>query len=338
MGNSQEVIPWDYIDGKTIVVTGASGLVGGAVLRSLLGRNDTAHSGITVIVPVRSTSRLDDCILERTDVEPMLWDAIDGLIPEIESCDGIIHCAAPTSSGYFIRRPVETIKSIFGGTLAMLEVAKKNSASMVYVSSMEVYGDQSRSNPIVESEGGALNAMSLRSSYPQAKQLAETLCASYAAEYGLRITVARLAQTFGAGVSKEDKRIFAHIARSVLNGENVKLATSGEKSNMYVSIDDAVAALLLLLSKGKSGEAYNVANEMTYCSIRQMAEMVIEVFGRRNQRVIVNADPSSAVQYPAASQLALSTQKLCSLGWRPSKGLKDMYSELFTGWTGGRCV
>ena len=133
---------------------------------------------------------------------------------------------------------------------------------MVLASTLEVYGtvtDDRR--PLTEDMQGYLDPMATRSSYPLAKRAAEALCHNYADEYGVHVKVARLAQTFGAGVNGNDNRVFAQFARSVMKNENIILHTTGELSRCYCYTIDAVMAMLYILLRGKDGEAYNIANE-----------------------------------------------------------------------------
>lgn len=325
-------IPWDHLDNKVILVTGATGLVGKAVVTTLLERNDSSGSSIRVILPVRDLDRLPKEYETRSDVTACVWDASDVNKSIRQPCNYIVHCAAPTSSRYFVEHPVETIQAILNGTLSMLETARYSNARMVFVSSMEVYGELSSNNPITEDCGGPIDSMIVRSSYPQAKQLAETLCASYAAEYSTEVCVARLAQTFGFGVPSSDGRVFSQFAKSSLQGADIVLHTAGTKRNTYVAIDDAVAALLLLAARGVPGTAYNVANEATYCSIREMAEMVVNKFGNGSTKVVIEEDSAAAALYPKPTQQLLDTSRICDLGWRPTMGLEEMYEELLRGW------
>ena len=333
-------VPWEDFEGSTVVVTGATGLVGGAVAHALLEHNGrvgiAAKDRIRVVVPARSEQRVRERFGKRDDVHFVEWDAALGEVPDLSAigaCDFVIHCAAPTASAFFVERPVETIEAIIGGTRSMLLLAGRAHARMVLASSMEVYGALTGDAPLDESLVGPLDSMSVRSSYPQAKQLAETLLAAHVTEYGTRACVARLAQTFGAGVSADDRRVFAHIVRTALAGKDVRLATAGTKSNMYVATPDAVSALLLLAARGDAGCAYNVANEETFCSVRGMAEQVVGRFGAPGARVIVGTDAAAGGKYPPATQMRLDVGRLRALGWRPTMGLMDMYDELVASWS-----
>lgn len=323
-------VPWDELADKTIVVTGATGLVGGMVARALVAYGAAHDKGVRVVLPVRNLDKARAQFGDAADVELVLWDATSGAVPNVSTCDYIIHCASNTDSRRMVEYPVDTVLATVEGTRSMLELARATGARLCFVSSMEVYGAGSR-EPLAESCGGALDAMSVRSSYPQAKQLAETLCASYAKQYGVAACVARLAQSFGPGIAATDRRVFAEFARCCREGRDIHLLTDGSKSNMYVYTADAVRALLLLVARGASGEAYNVANEATFYSIWEMAHMVAQQFGTTTQvtRVI---DKEAAGRYAVSGRIWMDTSKLRALGWAPTADLPTMYARMMADW------
>lgn len=159
-------------------------------------------------------------------------------IPEIkENIDYIIHCASPTASSFFIEYPVETIKTAVQGTINVLELAKeKKIKGMVYLSSMELYGKIEKDEFVSESELGYIDPLNIRSCYPESKRMCENLCACYAAEYEVPVYQVRLAQTFGPGISYEDKRVFAMMARKAIEGKDIILQTKGTSKHITTPI------------------------------------------------------------------------------------------------------
>ena len=326
-----ESVPWSVFEDATVVVTGATGLVGGMVVRALHRRCEMAVGPAKLVLPVRNLEKARAQYESCPNVELVEWDAVSGEVPHMAGdCDYVVHCASNTDSRLMVEKPVDTIEATVEGTRVMLELTRSAGARMCFVSSMEVYGSGS-SDPLDETRGGELDAMSVRSSYPQAKQLAETLCASYASQYGVRVCVARLAQSFGPGIANTDRRVFAEFARCCERGEDIVLLTDGSKSNMYVYTADAVAALLLLVACGEPGEAYNVANEQTYCSIWEMANMAAKAFGPHT-KVTRAQDSEAAKRFAVAGCLRLNTSKIRSLGWEPKVGLEDMYRRMMADW------
>lgn len=322
-------VPWGELDGKTVAVTGGTGLIGGFLVDALLERAHSFGEDIRVVLLARDPKRA----LERFRSErcsAVHWDASGPTVPSVDA-DYVIHLACDTSSDGFLNRPVETISTVVDGAKSMLEYARTTGVRVCLASTMEVYASGGP-NPLTEDAGGALNAMNPRNSYPEAKQLSEALAAAYAAEYGVVACVARLCQTFGVGVRRDDGRVFAEFARRCLAGEDIVLLTPGEKRNMYLSVQDAALALILLALKGEAGLAYNVANESTFCSVREMAEAVAERFGGGRTGVRVEVDPEAARRFRAPGSIKQDTSRLRALGWAPTGDLMDIYGQMIAGW------
>ena len=244
--------------------------------------------------------------------------------------DYIIHAASQTSSKAFVNQPVETINTAIKGTAAVLEFARVNKVkSFVYLSSMEVYGSPDNDEKISEEYGTNLDTMKVRSCYPESKRMCENLCVSYFSEYGVPVKIIRLTQTFGEGVEYNDGRVFAEFARCAIEGRDIILKTKGETKRNYLYLDDAVDAVFTVLLKGENGNAYNAANEDTYCSIYDMAKLVSErCAGNKIKVVICEQQDISKFGYAPALKMNLSTEKLKRLGWQAKTNLEDMFHIL----------
>lgn len=248
-----------------------------------------------------------------------------------DSFDYIIHCASETKSKNMIDFPVETSIGIVDGTKNVLELAKRcRVKSMVFLSSMEVYGsaDTFGCRRICEDELGHVDLFNVRSCYPMAKRMAESLCYYYFMEYGLPVKIARLAQTFGKGVPKNDNRVFAQFAKSVINNSDIILNTDGMSMGNYCDISDTIHAIMILLERGTDGESYNVVNEDSTMTIREMAELVANDIAQGSIKVVVNGFVPNQFGYASQTKLRLSGKKMSDLGWKPKKTLKQMYLDL----------
>ena len=192
-------------DNSSVLVTGATGLIGSLIVKALAYHNKLKGKAVKIIALVRNTEK----------AQAVFGDMInDGLISLAhgdvtsplkieEDIDYIIHDASATSSRFFVEKPVETIFTALSGTKNVLELAKeKNVKKVVYLSSLEVYGVPDGSKEYIsEKDFGYIDPVQVRSSYSEGKRMAECICASYASEYGVPVAIARLSQTFGAGVS-----------------------------------------------------------------------------------------------------------------------------------------
>lgn len=334
-GSNAEFISWERFSGKTFFITGATGLIGYTLASLLLYHSAEKKSGIRVIALVRDMEKA------RRQFGGQLADGapiefVEGAVEDFDAgriaqkIDYVIHGACPTASAFFTEHPVETIRTIVNGTDNMLRLCvEKRVQAAVFLSSMEVYGEVSGREKLAEESLGKIDLLNPRSSYPEAKRLAENLCACYASEFGLDVKSVRLAQTFGPGVRYEDSRVFAYMMRCALEDKNIELKTSGTKENPYLYTMDAATAILTVLAKGERGCSYNAANEETYCSVREMGEVVLNVFGKPGLKVLVNVgDPGGVRKYPPESSMNLSSEKLQGLDWEPHNGLQDMYARM----------
>lgn len=327
------IVPWNELRGRTVFITGATGLIGYTLVSALLQYNLERGGNIRVIAMVRDRKKAEGKYaqwLTASGTQPVFLEGTAEDEPEVSGIvDYIVHCACPTDSAYFAEHPAETIGAIYTGAKYVLELARKKAVQgIVFLSSMEVYGEVKIRQKLSEGDLGYIDLTSPRSSYPEGKRLAENLCCAYAAEYGVPVTIVRLAQTFGPGVDRSDGRVFAYMARCALAGENIRLNTDGTKENMYLYTMDAVSAILLLLVKGKRGSAYNAANERTYCSIREMAELVAKMLGRGSIEVEINVGQRDLEKYRPDGYCRLDVSKLTELGWNAYTGLAEMYRRM----------
>lgn len=317
-------IPWDKLRNSTIFVTGATGLIGTGIVNSLYYANKEKNLNLKLVALVRNIRKAEERL------ENILNDGVlsfvQGNVEELpnidEDIDYIIHGASQTASKEFVNHAVETINTAVTGTKNLLELAKaKNIKGFVYMSSMEVYGYPEKGHHVTEDEIGTFTSLNLRNSYPISKIMCESLCCAYASEYGVPARIVRLTQTFGPGVHQDDNRIFAYFGRCIKEKKNIVLKTAGETERCYLYTIDAVTAILTILLKGNDGEAYNAADESTYCSIAEMAEKVASENGIE---VEYDIQPPAANGFPETLYMYLDTSKIQDLGWRPLGGGKTI--------------
>lgn len=315
---------------KSILITGATGLVGSILTRFFLYSNEKVNLNVKVYALIRNKQKADRIFknYSQKNLHYVFADLERDTVKLHGSIDYVVHAAAITNSKLLIQSPVDALEIAVNGTEKILKIAnKKNVQSMVYLSSMEVYGQPDSSKKTTEDELGYIDLSNPRSGYPESKRLCEAMCTAYASQYNLNVKVARLAQTFGAGVLPGENRVFAQFARSVINGENIILHTEGNSEGNYVYISDAISAILFLLLNGEKGQAYNVVNEQNHMSIKQMANLVVKNFGSDGQRVVINI-PNTNMGYAPEVHMQLSGQKLIDLGWSPVYNLVDSYNRL----------
>lgn len=318
--NDVDFINWDLLKNKTIFLTGATGLVGAAIVNTLNYINAQRNLNLHILALVRNKARAEERFNAISDdFLQFVVGTVEDMPSFSEDVDFIIHGASQTASKEFVVHAVETIDTAIMGTKKVLELAReKKPTSVVYLSSMEVYGYPEKGHKVKEHEIGSFTPLILRNSYPIGKITCETMCCAYAKEYGVPAKIVRLTQTFGPGVNYNDTRIFAYFGRCVKEKTDIILKTKGETERCYLYTSDAVTAILTVLLKGENGNAYNAANEETYCSIAEMAEKVAKEGGIK---VVYDIQPPEKNGFPETLYMYLDTEALKNLGWSPIGGV-----------------
>lgn len=335
-----QTIEWESMRNTTVLITGVTGLVGSQMVRALLAVNRIRGLQMRIIGIARSRDKVETIygpLLSREDLVILYEDIMSGTFAEdvlasVSHVDYIIHGAAVTASRFMVEHPVQTIMTAIEGTQHLLDLGVQAGAgSFVYLSSMEAYGDMSIYGEGVlatEDRLGYVDPQRVRSDYPESKRMCENLCTAYCNEFGLPVRVARLSQTFGAGILPWEGRVFAQFARSAIEGSDIVLHTRGLSEGNYCYTRDVILGLLTILLAGMPGEAYNVVNEHTHMTIAQMAEVVSQTLGEGRTRVVFDIPEGNCYGYAADVQLHLDAGKLRGLGWTPTVDLPEMYQRL----------
>lgn len=314
---------------SNILITGSTGLIGSLLVKGFLYANQLYKTNNQVYALARNPEKFLDVFNDFKDRKDLIFikNNITESININEKIDFVFHTACVTTSNEMISHPVELINGSVSGTLNLLNFSKDHKAkAVVYLSSMEAYGVVNVLNrKIKESELGYLDLNYIRNCYPESKRLCEILCSSYSCEYKLNVIIARLTQTFGAGVNLNDNRIFALIAKNAILKQDIVLKTLGKSAHDYCYTTDAISALLLLAKKGGSGECYNVSNNKNFSSIFDMATKVL---GKYYPEGKVITEISDTNMFSKDSIISLDTQKIEKLGWKPKINLIEMYDKL----------
>lgn len=323
-------LPWEALDGRHILVTGASGFIGGHVVEALVWRNrQRPQAKLHLYALARDLQKLHrrmPWVDIPGEVTPIIQDVTVPCDLEV-SVDFIIHAASPASPKDYLQKPVDTIRANTEGTRELLELARAANARLLFLSSGAVYGDNpGHTGAIAEGDFGSEDPLGPRACYGESKRLAETLCRAYYSQYGVDTRIARISHCYGPGMRLDDGRAISDLLADVLNDRDIELDSDGSASRPFCYISDTVLGLFHILLRGTAGHAYNVG-ETQEVSILELAERLIATAGKAGQlRVLPKARKGPA---PAARSAGhFSIEKIRALGWAPLTPLDAGLSRL----------
>lgn len=312
--------PWSRLDGKNVLVTGATGLLGSFLTDMLMSNPEKKYN-------VWICSRNEAGARSRF---PQWWndksfhffrqDVTEPFVADVDF-NFIFHTAGNSFPAAFAKDPVGTLKGAVIGTENLLNYSLcHNLDRFLYVSSGEVYGDGSL-QAWREQDSGYVDVTSPRACYPTAKRAAENLCACYHSQYGLDITIVRPSHIYGATFTNSDNRAYAQFIRNVIAGQDIVLKSDGSQKRGYCYVADCVSAMLFVLFYGEAGQAYNISNDNSFVSIREFAEYVART---ESKEVILDIPEANEKKgYSTLQYTKLDNSKLRSLGWKAETSIDE---------------
>lgn len=312
------------IFGKSILITGGTGLICSSVVDVLLYLNKEENADINILLAGRSKDRTASRFYEAVegkDYRFCFYDATKNQNLEIET-DLIIHGASNANPAIYIKEPVETMLANIIGLNNLLSMAVRVKGKRVlYISSSEVYGNIDENRPYKEGDYGFVDILNMRASYPCAKRAAETLCVAYGNEYGLETVIVRPGHIYGSAITNTDTRASAEFTRNAVSGEYIVMKSTGMQLRSYCYSLDCASAILSVLINGESGSAYNISNKNSICTISDIAKELAECSD--GNVIFQKATEQERKGYNFMSNSSLDSEKLEALGWRAMFDLKQ---------------
>lgn len=320
-----ENLPWKILSGANILVVGATGLIGSCLVEMLMLNPSRDYK---VFAGGRNEDRAKGLFGAFWDSQDFAFVRLDVSVPLDMDVrfDYIIDAASNASPNFFAEYPVEVIQSNVLGVSNLIRYGLLHGMKrFLYVSSGEVYG-QGDGRVFTEDYSGYVDCMHPRSCYPSSKRAAETLCVSYASEYGADVVIVRPCHIYGPNYTESDNRVYAQFLRNALRGEDIILKSDGLQYRSWCYVVDCARALLFVLLKGKSCEAYNIADPNSNISIRELAHLVAKTVGRNV--VFQVPEVQEAKMFNPVVKSVYSIEKMRALGWSPRASIEQRIKEI----------
>ena len=323
-------LPWEDLRGKTILITGGTGLIGSFLIDVLAA----ADIGCKVLLFGRSEEKARTRFAEYWDaglIEFVKWDAAGGIVEPLNtrnkrkdgesgSIDYVLHLASNTHPVAYATDPIGTITTnviTLNNLLAL--AAERNAKRFLFASSNEIYGENRGDVELFDEKYcGYIDCNTLRAGYSESKRCGEALCQAYIRQKGLDCVIARLTRTYGPTMLPTDTKAISQFFKNALQGEDIVLKSEGKQYYSYQYVADSVSGLLTVLLKGACGEAYNIADESGDITLRDLAALIAAQVGRKV--VLDLPDAVEAAGFSKATKARLDGNKLRMLGWRPAFG------------------
>ena len=318
-----DVLPeLNELSGKNVMITGCTGLVCSAVVDVFARWNRTHNEKITILAAARSKNTVERRFFPHTVEKWFVYIPYDATSVENAlncPCDYVIHGASNASPNKIVKEPVETMMSNIMGIKQLLDYAKNwNIKRVLYISSSEVYGRKDNNDPFKSDEYGYIDVLNVRNSYSISKRAAETLCVSYADEYGVESVIIRPGHIYGPTAIKTDNRVSSAWAYAVARGENIVMKSDGSQIRSYCYCLDCASAIIKIMICGENRRAYNISNPNSIRSIRDIAEIMSKE--AETELIIEFPTDEERKGFNPMGNSSLDSKELFGLGW---KGIFD---------------
>jgi nucleoside-diphosphate-sugar epimerase len=323
-------ILWSELEGKSILITGAGGLICSVLVDALLFHNEVSQLYIDIWILGRSEVILKERFGKYFDKKYFHYiiQDVSQKIRIASPIDYIIHGAGKGDPHSFITDAVGVMNANYMGMYQVLELAKeKSTKKVIYISSGEVYGileplkRKDMQKGISEDEYGYIDILNARACYASSKKASETLCVAYSKQHHIEVSIARPCHTYGASMLENDNRVIGELLRNALKKNDFVLKSQGKQNRSYCYVSDTCTALLYILLAGSNGAAYNIANRNSVLTIRELAEIVAKKVGTEVLYESPNEEDNKGCSN--INEAVLNSYELEKLGWRPIYGILE---------------
>ena len=329
---TDENLPWEKFKNKSIIISGANGLLPAYMIETFLYLNEKRGLRTKIIGLARNEERAKirfRSYSRRNDFQLMIQD-ISQPFSLSEKVDFIIHAASQASPKYYGIDPVGTLSANILGTHQLLEIAKQqNIENFLYFSSGEIYGEVSEKNiPTKEHDYGYIDPIQVRSCYAESKRMGENMCIAYAHQFGLSVMIVRPFHIYGPGIKLDDGRVFSDFVANIVNEKDIIIRSKGSAIRAFCYIADATIGFFTVLLNGKNSEAYNIGNPACSISILELANRLTALFPEKKLKIIQeNRLPQLDYIESKISFSCPDITKAVNLGWQPKTSIEEGFSK-----------
>lgn len=315
------ILPWHILEGKSILISGATGMIGSFLIHVLMKRPERIRVIAVGRNPQTATERFRDYM--ESDAFAFIAHDINSPLYDLGSVDYVIHAASNTHPIAYATDPIGTVITNIIGTKNMLDYAiHHDTKRFLFASSVEVYGEnRGDTEYFKEDYCGYIDCNTIRAGYPESKRAGEALCQAYKAQMGIEIVIGRLSRTYGPTMLDSDTKAISQFIKKGTKREDIVLKSEGTQFYSYSYVADSVSGLLTILLNGANGEAYNIADKNSDISLKDMAELIADHVGTKVVYEI--PDAKEAVGYSKATKALLCAEKLQMLGWKGHWDIKN---------------
>lgn len=312
-------LPWERLNNKTILLSGATGMICSFLIDVLMFRNEAFQMGCSILALTRDPEKavLRATTAWRDAVQFVQCDLNNGIPPISYDVDYVIHAASNTHPVAYATDPIGTIATNIIGTMNMLKfAAEKHAERCLFLSSVEIYGENKGDvEEFQEDYCGYIDCNTLRAGYPEGKRAGETLCQAFIRQMGLDIVIPRLPRIYGPTMLDSDTKAISQFLKKGMNRENIVLKSEGNQLYSYSYVADAVSGILYCLFLGENGEAYNVGDRGSNITLKELAGVIAAY----SKKTVVYEIPGETEQagFSKATKALLDGTKLKRLGWKP---------------------
>ena len=318
-------LPWDRLQDSTVMISGASGMIGSFLVDVLMRRNNEYGLKCRIYALGRNTQRAKERFEYCWNHSLFNFISHDVAVPlkdtDFGKIDYVLHLASNTHPLAYATDPIRTITTNILGTYNLLEFAARHEAKrFMLASSNEIYGENRGDvEKFDEQYCGYIDCNTLRAGYPESKRCSEALCQAYKRQKELDVVISRLTRSYGPTLLESDTKALSQFIHKGLAGEDIVLKSTGTQYYSYTYVSDAASGLLTVLLKGESGEAYNIADEGSDIMLKDLARTVANVVGKKV--VFDLPDVTESIGYSRATKARLDNCKLKGLGWSAKENI-----------------